>query len=89
MNTLYKHGAKYNVNFCLLCGLSTDVKPSVSINGVFITDMSIFIEIDTGLKYIYDILTHQWNCSSVSVPLYTYDDEVLKTYDGEIITTLR
>ena len=89
MNTLYKRGNQYNVNFCLLCGLSTDIKPVVSINGVFITDMSIFIEIDTGLKYIYDFLTQQWHCGSVKVPLYTNDGDVLMTYDGEIITTLR
>ncbi len=89
MNTLYKFGEKYNTNFCLLCGLSTDVKPIISINGVFITDMSIFIEIDTGLRYVYDILTHMWNCSRIKVPLFTHDGNALMTYDGEIITTLR
>lgn len=89
MNVLCKYGAKYNVNLCLLCGLSTDIKPTISINEVFITDMSIFEEIDTGLKYVYNASSHQWHCSSAEIPLYTFDDDVLRTYDDEIVTTLR
>lgn len=89
MNVLCKYGAKYNTSLCLLCGLSTDVKPVISINGMSIPDMSVLIEIDTGLKYVYDASSHQWYCSSVEIPLYTFDDDVLRTYDDEIITTLR
>lgn len=68
MNTLRKHGAKYNVTFCTLAGLSTDTKPvGTTLNenrSVALANGSEFIEMDTGKKYIYDAENQQWNLAS-------------------------
>lgn len=87
MNILYKYGATYNVNILYLCGLSTDEKPIVSINGQPIIDMSIFIEMDTGIYYVYNAQMQEWNEVSDGVPIYTYDNNVLETYDDQIVAT--
>lgn len=43
-----------------LRGLSTDEKPT-EINGKKIDNGSIFLEIDTGDIYIYDLENKEWN----------------------------
>ena len=43
-----------------LRGLSTDEKPS-AINDGDIENGSVFIEIDTGNVYIYDLVSKEWN----------------------------
>lgn len=43
-----------------LRGLSTDEKPTV-INDGDIENGSVFIEIDTGNVYIYDLISKEWN----------------------------
>ena len=61
--TLRKYGAKYNVTYCTLVGLSSDTKPTtVLINdkGVEIANGSEFIEMDTNKKYLYDATNQQW-----------------------------
>lgn len=87
MNVLYKYGATYNTNCLYLCGLSTDEKPIGSINGCLIVDMSVFIEMDTGIYYVYDAQTQKWNETSDGVPIYTYDNNALETYDDQIVAT--
>lgn len=90
MNVLYKHGVKYNTGFYLLCGLSTDEKPIATFNEMGIPNMSIFIEIDTGIKYYYDAINREWVGNNINlIPLLTYDGGVLKSYDGENIYTIR
>lgn len=61
--TLRKYGAKYNVTYCTLVGLSTDTKPTtVLINdkAVEVANGSEFIEMDTDKKYLYDATNQQW-----------------------------
>ncbi len=61
--TLRKYGAKYNVTYCTLVGLSTDTKPTtVLINdkAVEVANGSEFIEMDTDKKYRYDYANQQW-----------------------------
>ena len=60
MATLRKYGAKYNTTFCKFCGLSTDVKPTVVYQGVYIANGSEFIEMDTNTKYLYDAENQIW-----------------------------
>lgn len=90
MNVLYKYGAKYNAGFYLLCGLSTDEKPIVTFEKMDIPNMSIFIEIDTGIKYYYDAVNREWVGNNIDlIPLLTYDGGVLQSHDGESIYTIR
>ena len=42
-----------------LRGLSTDVKP-IEIGGKIVDNGSIFVEIDTGSIYFYDLEKEQW-----------------------------
>ena len=62
--TLRKYGAKYNVTFCALVGLSTDTKPTGTIlindKRVVLANGSEFIEMDTDKKYLYDAENQQW-----------------------------
>lgn len=61
--TLRKYGAKYNVTYCTLVGLSTDTKPTtVLINdkAVEVANGSEFIEMNTDKKYLYDATNQQW-----------------------------
>lgn len=89
MSILYKYGYNYNRNLFLLCGLSTDVKPVPSIEGMKIPAMSSFLEMDTGKVYYYDAIGQKWtNGSFDAIPLFTYDGEILKTNDGEPILTI-
>lgn len=43
-----------------LAGLSTDTKPT-EINGQTIGNGSIYIEVDTGVVYLYDLENKTWN----------------------------
>lgn len=62
--TLRKYGAKYNVTFCTLVGLSTDTKPTGTIlindKSVVLANGSEFIEMDTDKKYLYNADSQQW-----------------------------
>lgn len=42
-----------------LRGLSTDTKPTI-ISGEYVDNGSIFIEIDTGKIFFYDLSTQSW-----------------------------
>jgi hypothetical protein len=43
-----------------LRGLSTDTKPTDEVNNTKIDNGSIFIEIDTGKVYMFDLENEQW-----------------------------
>lgn len=65
MVTLIKYGAlsggeKYNVNQMYIDGLSTDTKPTTTIDGMSIPNGSVFTEINTGKEYMYDEEGSTW-----------------------------
>ena len=70
MITLIKYGAlsggeKYNVNQMWIDGLSTDSKPTSSIEGLYIPNGSVFTEVDTGKTYMFDIDNTEWHEVSI------------------------
>ena len=59
MVTLIKYGAldggeKYNINQMWIDGLSTDSKPTTTIDGMGIPNGSVYTEVDTGKTYMFD-----------------------------------
>lgn len=60
METLRKHGAKYNTTFCVFCGLSTDAKPIGIYENIAIANGSEYIEMDTDKKYAYNAESQTW-----------------------------
>lgn len=60
MVTLTKVGDNYNLQILEITGLSTDEKPIGSIDGVAITNGSVFKEIDTGSEYLYNAQSSVW-----------------------------
>ena len=65
MVTLIKYGAlsggeKYNVNQMYIDGLSTDTKPTTTIDGMGIPNGSVFTEVDTGKTYMFDEVGKNW-----------------------------
>lgn len=62
MITIYEHKYstdKDNTMKVELRGLSTDTKPT-TLGGKTIENGSVFIEIDTGKMYMYDLENEQW-----------------------------
>lgn len=65
MVTLIKYGAlgggeKYNVNQMWIDGLSTDSKPTTTIDGMGIPNGSVYTEVDTGKTYMFDYGNATW-----------------------------
>lgn len=60
MITLTRIGNEYNSQVLEITGLSTDEKPVGSIDGLVITNGSVFKEIDTGTEYLYNIESSEW-----------------------------
>ena len=60
MVTLERLGKDFNYQKLKIVGLSTDDKPVTDIDGVPITNGSIFKEIDTGAEYLYDLESSSW-----------------------------
>lgn len=58
--SLIKYGDKDNRLPVEIRGLSTDEKPIETIEGIAIDNGSVFLEIDTGDVYFFDIDTKQW-----------------------------
>ena len=58
--SLIKYGDKDNRLPVEIRGLSTDDKPIETIEGIAIENGSVFLEIDTGDVYFFDIDTKQW-----------------------------
>ena len=65
MVTLIKYGAlsggeKYNVNQMWIDGLSTDSKPTTTVEGLYIPNGSVYTEVDTGKTYMFDKENATW-----------------------------
>lgn len=58
--SLIKYGDKDNRLPVEIRGLSTDEKPIDTIEDIAIDNGSVFLEIDTGDVYFFDIDTKQW-----------------------------
>jgi len=61
MVSLLNYGDVVNFNVLILYGLSSDIKPINKIENIFITNGSIFNEIDTGKVYKYKSESNFWN----------------------------
>lgn len=60
METMSKYGSAINRPLCEIVGLSTDTKPTDKTEGIRIQNGSVFIEMDTGKKYMFDAENSQW-----------------------------
>lgn len=65
MTTIYnitrtKSGAEGEYSLVELRGLSTDTKPTELEDGKIIDNGSVFIEIDTGKIFFYDLENQEW-----------------------------
>ena len=65
MVTLIKYGAlsggvKYNINQMWICGLSTDSKPTTTIDGMPIPNGSVYTEVDTGKNFMFSLSNTTW-----------------------------
>lgn len=60
MVTLTKIGDEYNSQVLEITGLSTDEKPIGSIDGIAISNGSVFKEINTGSEYLYNAESNEW-----------------------------
>lgn len=65
MVSLIKYGAlgggeKYSVNQMWIDGLSTDAKPTTTIDGMEIPNGSVYTEVDTGKTYMFDKDNTTW-----------------------------
>ena len=65
MVTLIKYGAlgggeKYNVNQMWIDGLSTDTKPTTTVDGMPIPNGSVYTEVNTGKTYMFDKDNATW-----------------------------
>lgn len=60
MVTLSKVGNNYNIQILEISGLSTDIKPIDTVDGIKISNGSRFKEIDTGCEYLYNADEKKW-----------------------------
>ena len=65
MVSLIKYGAlsggvKYNINQMWICGLSTDSKPTTTIDGMPIPNGSVYTEVDTGKNFMFSYSNTTW-----------------------------
>ena len=60
MVTLSAYGGKPNRNVSEIAGLSTDTKPTETIEGIGIANGSTYIEMDTAKVYIFDEENKLW-----------------------------
>lgn len=60
MITLIKRGVSYNSLISEIYGLSSETKPVTEIEGRFIENGSVYTEIDTGKKFMYDKENKKW-----------------------------
>ena len=70
MITLIKYGAlsggeKYNINQMWIDGLSTDTKPTSTIDGLYIPNGSVYTEVDTGKTFMFDKDNTVWHEVSI------------------------
>ena len=55
------NGTKQDRGLFSMAGLVADGKPTTSHNGVLIANTSVYVEIDTGITYLYDEEHAAWN----------------------------
>lgn len=60
MVTMNEYGGVSNKPTAILFGMSADAKPTITFEGVALTNGSFFIEIDTNDIYEYDEEHHTW-----------------------------
>ena len=60
-NTMSKYGSNTNRPLSEIVGLSTDTKPTDSIEGIQIQNGSSFRELDTGKRFLFDAENTTWN----------------------------
>ncbi len=60
MVQLVKYGSRFNTNVMRIDGLSTETKPVDKFDGMAIPNGSIYTEIDTGDKYMFDAENKVW-----------------------------
>lgn len=60
MITLQKYGGSMNRVVCEIVGLSTDEKPTDTVEGITITNGSTFYEMDTKRLFMYSSETKTW-----------------------------
>ena len=65
MVTLIRYGAlsggvKYDINQMWICGLSTDTKPTTTIDGMPIPNGSVYTEVDTGKNFMFSSSNTTW-----------------------------
>lgn len=75
MVQLVKYGAWYNTNVMRIDGLSTETKPIDKFDKMAIPNGSIYTEIDTGDKYMFDAENKAWH--KVSKNYVTLDEDGL------------
>lgn len=75
MVQLVKYGAWYNTNVMHIDGLSTETKPIDKFDKMAIPNGSIYTEIDTGDKYMFDAENKAWH--KVSKNYATLDEDGL------------
>lgn len=55
------NGEKQDRGLFSMAGLVADGKPTTSYDGVLIANTSVYMEIDTGITYLYDEENAEWN----------------------------
>jgi hypothetical protein len=60
MVTLSKYGNNYNLNIMVIDGLSTAQKPTDKFEGMTIPNGSLYTEIDTDTRYMFDAENKVW-----------------------------
>ena len=60
MITINKYFGKDNITSVDLIGLSTDTKPTSSVNGITLKNGSTFLAMDTSQVFMYDEQNHTW-----------------------------
>lgn len=60
MITLCKVGGVFHAKLLEICGLSTDTKPTGTLEGYPITNGSTFLEMDTNKIFIYNQVDKIW-----------------------------
>lgn len=64
MVTLQKIGDRHNRSVLQIVGLSTDVKPTVKVENMPLTNGSIYVELNTGKRYLFDEENKMWYLNS-------------------------
>ena len=80
MNTLINIGSIYNTKVLSISGLSTDIKPTDSIEGMKIINGSNYFELDTGKTYKFDESFKKWIVQNKVSTGGEFDSSILDDY---------